>query len=235
MMTIEVKVYVFILLAYNLYKATGTHEGRVSDEQVREKLDRIQNELESLKEEGETRFQIHKYHSSDDEINQSNHMLRIIQDMQNTVQSYFSSEVLKDSKIGEEVADIMKNDPNLSINTAISRALAEIVSNTLQKSKLDEDPDTDIDFQILLKAKESDTSFVTEFCDLEEEIAKIEKLLGRPDVYKHPSIKATLMRIIDQLPKPDPKTLDKCKQQVTVLKKELMDITKSYNGMLFQI
>ena len=213
-----------------MYKATGTHEGRISDEQVREKLNRIQTELESLQKEGETRFQIHKYHSSDDEVNQSNHMLRIIQDMQNTVQSYFSSEVLKDSKIGEEVADIMKNDPSLSINTAMSRALAEIVSNTLQKAKLDEDPDTDIDFEILLKAKEGDTSFVTEFCDLEEEIAKVEKLLGRPDVYKNPSIKTTLIRINEQLPKPDPKVLDKCKQQVTLLKKELVDITKSYNG-----
>lgn len=230
MKIIEVPINLPLLyIAYHLYKSVGTSENRLSDDDLKEKLLTLQSSLDSLKEEGEERFQIIKYSSSQDQVNNSNHILNVVEDMQNVVRAYLGSEEFTNTEVGQEVTKIMNQDPSISINNAMSKALAEIISYQFEKTKLDADLDTNFEFQLLLQKSEKQ-DFTSEYCELEDIISKIEGFIGRPDVHKHQSLKSVLANIMDKLPRHDPKILDKCKTLSLMVKKELVEIIKSFTG-----
>jgi len=218
------------LVAYNLYKTLGENHNHISDEELTEKLQKIQEELNDLQTEGERRFEIHKQHSDKEQTDVSNRILNMVGKMQNVVSGYLSSEAFQQTTIGEEISDIMKNDPDYNINSALSKALADVVSHSLTKSKINEDPENDIDFQIFLQKNDESLNFSNEYWELEESISNLEDQIGRPDINKQASIKIVLLNIINNLPKADPKLLTKCKQLTTMLKKEISDLIKAYNS-----
>lgn len=213
-----------------MFKTVNAHEERLSDEEITAQLRTIQEELDHLQKEGEERFKLNKLYSTNFEIDRSYQITQLIQNMQNTVMGFLSSDEFKETTIGSEIDEIMKSNQNVNINSAIAKALSEIAEYSVMKNKLSEDPDNDIDFQFLLETKDSDVKFTEEFCDLEENIANIEKKVGRPDIQKVPCVKTMLERIIDSISKLNMKEIDKSKNHAVLLQKEFQGINSIISG-----
>ena len=147
--------------------------------------------------------------------------------MQRFVNGLLSSNEFKETIIGEEIASIMKADQTASINSSIANSLAEIIETATVKSRLDEDPETDIDFELALETSKSEIRFSNEFVELEQNISDLEIKIGRPDLFKHSSIKIMLAKIIKGISKLNMKDVDKMKKKIALLQKEIQSMHSS--------
>lgn len=146
-----------------MYKSSKVKAKRFSDDEISHQLKEIQDELDRLQIEGEERFKLNKLYSSNQKIEQSHSALHLVQNMQRFVHGLLSSKEFKETTIGEEVINIMKSDHSGAVNSSIANSLAEIVETATVKSKLDEDPETNIDFELALHTSNSDINFSNEF------------------------------------------------------------------------
>jgi hypothetical protein len=219
MTIIEVCWFVKMFIAYYLYKGKGESDNSLSESQLLLNIERIQNELDELQKEGEHRNQVYQEDPDKNELYKSKSLLRTIEEMQKVVQAYLSSSDIRQTAIGEE---ILQNNENLSVNDSMAHALSEIIDYTYENNKVT------YGSKPLLNIPED--NFNEEFATLESELAKFEAQIGRPDVESLPNIKNALESIMIRIPRPDSKTVEKCKQLTTMLKKELLELIKNYNG-----
>lgn len=207
------------VIAYNLYKGTGESDNSLSESQLLQNIERIQNELDELQREGDHRYQVIKNDSDENELYKSKSLLQTIEGMQKIVQAYLSSSDIRQTSIGEE---ILQNSENQTINDSMAHALSEMIDYTYESNKVTYGSKSPLNIP--------EDNFNEEFASLESELSKFEVQIGRPDIQALPNIKNALDSIMTRIPRPDSKTIEKCKQLTTMLKKELLELIKNYNG-----
>ena len=178
-----------------MYKGVGEKEDRISEEQLQTELVQIKQELQTLKSEGQDRYEI-------TQEERSGSMLNLISQMQNVLHGYFASNELVEATIGDEA---FNQDSSNNVNQAMANSLSDIINFSVGNSS-----------EPVFAPKTDEIDISVEFCNLESIITKLESQIGRPDVLHLSNIKLCLESLIPRLPKVDAKLFEKVKQMKMV-------------------
>ena len=206
---------------YDLYKAHGLKPEELSNTILANKLNQINEELDVLLREGENRFLVQKNSTDELERFRSSKMCQLIEKMQQRIQGYLSNQDIALSDFGEEVDDILKNDPDINMNNMLKNSLINLVRNNVQG-----DSDEGVNFEIMLEKNPTDINFTEEIGELERAVSQIK--------IDHNNVRDSITRINGLLPSltKDNKVLEGLNKKANMLKKELDDCNMHQNVML---